>query len=114
MTSAEGLGFASFEGVHRPILQLVQRTGMVAEYIKAAMRKVKYEILSDDNSCYGHIPGFDGVYASADDLETCRSELKEVLEEWIMLGISRHLPLPVVDGIRLVVEKVVWFPVPGR
>ena len=35
------------------------------------------------------------------DLETCRNELKEVLDEWIMLGISRHLPLPVVDEIKL-------------
>jgi predicted RNase H-like HicB family nuclease len=80
---------------------------MLTEYIEAAMRKAKYEILSDDNTFYGHIPGFDGVYANAEDLETCRSELKEVLEEWIMLGISRHLPLPIVDGIKLVVEEAV-------
>ncbi len=80
---------------------------MLTEYIAAAMRKAKYEVLPDDNTFYGYIPGFDGVYANAEDLETCRSELKEVLEEWIMLGISRHLPLPVVDGIRLVVEETV-------
>ncbi len=80
---------------------------MLTEYIEAAMRKAKYEILSDDNTFYGYIPGFDGVYANADDLEGCRSELKEVLEEWIMLGISRHLPLPIVDGIQLVVEEAV-------
>ena len=80
---------------------------MLTEYIEAAMRKAKYEILCDDNTFYGSIPGFDGVYANAEDLETCRSELKEVLEEWIMLGISRHLPLPAVDGIRLVVEEAV-------
>jgi predicted RNase H-like HicB family nuclease len=80
---------------------------MLTEYIEAAMRQAKYEILSDDNTFYGYIPGFDGVYANAEDLETCRSELKEVLEEWIMLGISRHLLLPVVDGIKLVVEEAV-------
>ena len=80
---------------------------MLTEYIEAAMRNAKYEILSDDNTFYGHIPGFEGVYSNADDLETCRRELKEVLEEWIMLGISRHAALPVVDGIRLVVEEAV-------
>ncbi len=80
---------------------------MLTEYIEVAMRKAKYEILSDDKSYYGYIPGFEGVYANAEDLETCRDELKEVLEEWIMLGISRHLPLPIVDGIRLVVEEAV-------
>jgi hypothetical protein len=30
---------------------------MLTEYIEAAMRKAKYEILSDDNTFYGHIPG---------------------------------------------------------
>jgi predicted RNase H-like HicB family nuclease len=98
---------ASFDSVRWPTVQLKQRAVMLTEYIEAAMRKAKYEILSDDNSFYGYIPDFDGVYANADDLEACRIELKEVLEEWIMLGISRHLPLPIVDGIRLVVEEAV-------
>ncbi|OGN95465.1 MAG: hypothetical protein A2Z77_07100 [Chloroflexi bacterium RBG_13_51_36] len=80
---------------------------MLTEYIETAMRKAKYEILGDDNTLYGYIPGFDGVHANAEDLETCHSELKEVLEEWIMLGISRHSPLPIVDGIKLVVEEPV-------
>ena len=98
---------ASFDSVRWPTVQLKQRAVMLTEYIEAAMSKAKYEILSDDNTFYGYIPDFDGVYANADDLEACRSELKEVLEEWIMLGISRHLPLPIVDGIRLVVEEAV-------
>ena len=80
---------------------------MLTEYIEAAMTKAKYEILPDDKTFYGYIPGFDGVYANADDLETCHNELKEVLEEWIMLSISRHLPLPVIDGIKLVIEEAV-------
>jgi len=97
----------AFDSSGWSILELKQRILMLTEYIEAAMRKAKYEILSDDNTFYGYIPGFDGVYSNAEGLETCRSELKEVLEEWIMLGISRHAPLPTVDGIRLVVEDVV-------
>ncbi len=80
---------------------------MLTEYIEAAMRKARYEILPDDGTYYGHIPGFDGVYSNAPDLETCRSELKEVLEEWIMLGIARRMPLPTIDGVKLVVEEAV-------
>ncbi len=80
---------------------------MLTEYIEAAMKTAKYEILSDDNTFYGYIPGLDGVYANAEDLETCHNELKEVLEEWILLSMSRHLPLPVIDGIKLVIEEVV-------
>ena len=80
---------------------------MLTEYIEAVMRKAEYEILPDDKTFCGHIPGFDGVYSNTDNLETCRRELKEVLEEWTMLGISRHLPLPVVEGIELVVKETV-------
>jgi len=69
------------------------------------MKKARYEILPDDNTFYGEIPGFDGVYANADTLEGCRDELEEVLEEWIFFRISRNLSLPVVDGIELVIKE---------
>jgi predicted RNase H-like HicB family nuclease len=79
---------------------------MLTNYIRASMRLAKYEILSDDGTFYGEIPGFDGVYANADTLETCRDELEEVLEEWILFRISRNLSLPIVDGIELIIKEV--------
>ena len=79
---------------------------MLTQYIQAAMRHAKYEILSDDGSFYGEIPEFQGVYANAETLEDCRNELAEVLEEWIFFRVSRNLSLPVVDGLRLAIEKV--------
>ena len=80
---------------------------MLEEYIKSAMRKAKYEILKDDGSFYGEIPGFDGVYANAKTLEGCRDELEEVLEDWLLFRISRNLSIPVVDGIELKIKRVV-------
>lgn len=79
---------------------------MLTKYIQAAMRQAKYEILSDDGSFYGEIPGFDGVYANADTLENCRAELEEVLEEWVLFRVSRNLSLPVVDGVELTIKEV--------
>jgi len=79
---------------------------MLTEYIRAAMHQARYEILSDDGTFYGEIPEFPGVYSNTDNLETCRQELEEVLEEWILLRISRHLDLPVVDGIELTIKGV--------
>lgn len=79
---------------------------MLTKYIQAAMRKAKYEILPDDGSFYGEIPGFQGVYANADHLEKCREELAEVLEEWILLRISHGLPLPVLKGIDLTIKEM--------
>ncbi len=78
---------------------------MLTDYIRGAMRQARYEILADDASFYGEIPGFDGVYANASTLEACREELEEVLEEWILLRVSQHLPLPVVDEIDLTVKE---------
>jgi len=70
------------------------------------MHRAKYEILSDDGSFYGEIPGFDGVFSNSDALEECRRELEEVLEEWILFRVSRNLPLPVIDGIELAIKEV--------
>ena len=79
---------------------------MLTKYIQAAMRKAKYEILPDDGSFYGEIPGFDGVYANTDQLEKCREELEEILEEWILLRISHSLPLPVLEGMDLTIKEM--------
>jgi len=76
------------------------------EYINKAMVKAHYEILQEDSSYYGEIPGFEGVYASASDLETCRNELKEVLEEWILLRVSRNLEIPELEGLSLKIIDV--------
>jgi predicted RNase H-like HicB family nuclease len=80
---------------------------MLTEYLAAAMRQARYEILPDDGSFYGELPGFDGVYANAATLEACRDELREVLEEWLLLRVSRGLPIPATGGITLTIGKVV-------
>jgi predicted RNase H-like HicB family nuclease len=71
---------------------------MLLEYIQAALRRSKYEILPDDGSYYGEIPGCQGVYAQAPTLEACRDELKEVLEEWVLFRIKNHFSLPIIDS----------------
>ena len=74
---------------------------MIRQYIAAAMAKAEYEILCDDGSFYGEIPGFQGVYSNADTLEECRAELEDVLEVWLLFSISRNFDVPVVDGFDL-------------
>src|SRR5688500_20392508 len=75
-------------------------------YIQAAMRRAKYEILEDDGTFYGEIPGFQGVWSNADTLEECRDELEEVLEEWLLFRITDGLSVPVVDGMDLKFKTV--------
>ncbi len=52
---------------------------MIGEYIRAAMKEARYEIL-DDGGFYGEVEGLKGVWANADTLEATREELEEVLE----------------------------------
>lgn len=77
---------------------------MLTDYINAAMRPARYEILEDDGTYYGEIPGFQGVWANEKTLEGCRNLLASVLEEWIVLGLRLGDSLPVVDGIDLTRE----------
>ncbi|HBB96979.1 MAG TPA: HicB family protein [Blastocatellia bacterium] len=79
---------------------------MLSEYLRAAMRHAKYELLSDDGSFYGEIPDFQGVYANQATLESCREQLEEVLEDWVLFRVSRNLELPVIDGLRIEIKKV--------
>ncbi|MBI3740107.1 MAG: type II toxin-antitoxin system HicB family antitoxin [Chloroflexi bacterium] len=73
---------------------------MLLDYIQNAMRLARYEIL-EGGQYYGEIPGFEGVWAQADNLETCREELQSALEDWLVLGLRMGHKLPVVAGIRL-------------
>ena len=51
---------------------------------------------------FGKIPWLQGVWANADTLEACRDELREVLEEWIILGLkmNHHIPIIVENNIK--------------
>ncbi len=78
---------------------------MIMEYIKATMHHAKYEILPDDGTYYGEIPECNGVYANSKNLEDCRAELQEVLEDWILFRIYNNLSLPIIDGIELAIKE---------
>ena len=78
---------------------------MLTKYLEAAMKHAHYEILADDQTYYGEIPPCRGVYANARTLEKCRSELAQVLEDWVLFRIYKNLALPKIDGIKLTVKK---------
>ncbi len=77
---------------------------MLTNYIQAALRRATYELL-DDGTFYAEVPELQGLYANAPTLEACREELKDSLEEWIVLGLQLGHSLPVLDGISLCFKK---------
>jgi predicted RNase H-like HicB family nuclease len=78
---------------------------MLTEYINAAMRHARYEILPENGGYYGEIPELPGVWANADTLEACREELREVLEDWIALGLAQGSPIPPIDGVAITIKQ---------
>jgi len=79
---------------------------MLTAYINAAMHRAHYELLEDGEGYFGKIPELQGGWANADTLEACRDELRDVLEEWIILGLKMNHHIPAIDGIELNLEKV--------
>ena len=79
---------------------------MLTDYIQAAMRHARYEIIEDPKPFYGEIAECPGVWANAETLEGAREELQSVLEGWIVLGLRLGHPIPVVDGIAVAAEKL--------
>jgi predicted RNase H-like HicB family nuclease len=77
---------------------------MLTSYIREAMRLAEYEKL-EDNTYYGEIPNFDGVWSNANSLDACREELQSVLEDWLLLGLRMRHELPVVAGINLTMAE---------
>jgi predicted RNase H-like HicB family nuclease len=81
----------------------VERT-MLTRYIQTALARVRYEWLQVSQEYYAEIPELPGVWATGATEEECRLELKEVLEDWIALGLSRNDHIPVISGVDVNVE----------
>ena len=60
---------------------------MISEFIHKKLEKAKYKIL-EDGTYFGEISGIKGIWASSKNLEDCRKELQEVLEDWLILKIA--------------------------
>ncbi|MFA6535937.1 MAG: type II toxin-antitoxin system HicB family antitoxin [Candidatus Paceibacterota bacterium] len=59
---------------------------MISEFVENKLKNALYKIL-EDKTYFGEIKGVKGVWANAKTLESCRAELREVLEDWILLQV---------------------------
>jgi predicted RNase H-like HicB family nuclease len=75
---------------------------MLTEFILNKLKIAKYKILKD-GSYFGAIPGVPGVWANAKNLEACRKELQEVLEDWLVLQLRDRQK---ISGLNVRVFKI--------
>jgi predicted RNase H-like HicB family nuclease len=74
---------------------------MLAHFLDVAMEMARYEIIEDDASYWGEIPGLQGVWAKHQTLAGCQRELREALSDWIALRLRMGLEIPEIAGINL-------------
>jgi predicted RNase H-like HicB family nuclease len=64
------------------------------------MKRARYKTL-EDGTHFGRIPGLAGVWANEATAGGCRDVLQEVLEEWLVLKIRDHDPIPRLGRVGL-------------
>jgi hypothetical protein len=74
---------------------------MLAQYLDLAIKMARYEIVEDDRTCWGEIPGFQGVWAKHETRPGCQRELREGLSDWVALRLRLGLDIPEVGRLNL-------------
>ncbi len=66
---------------------------MINEFIAKKLKFARYKLLKD-GSYFADIPGLSGVWANGRSVESCRKELREVLEDWLLLKVQDREVVP--------------------
>ena len=74
--------------------------GTLTDYMEAAMQEAHFELM-ENGDYFGSIPSCQGVWADAPTVEECRTELRSVLEDWMLVGFRHSHEMPVIAGINL-------------
>jgi len=77
---------------------------MIRQYVEEALKSARYDKL-EDGTFYGEVPRLRGVLATGDTLEECRSQLAEVVEEWVLIRVAKGLPVPPLGKVEVKVKK---------
>jgi len=95
-------------GCHRTTCQSLEEKGKdkmelyLINYINKILKKANYEYDSATNSWCASVDDLPGVYAQADTIEEARSELAEVIEEYVFVSLQEGHPLPEFKDFRQV------------
>jgi predicted RNase H-like HicB family nuclease len=77
---------------------------MIRNYIDEALHRASYSVV-DGNVYCAMVAGLPGVIATGATLESCRDQLAEVVEEWVLVRVSRGLSIPRLGTARVQVRR---------
>ena len=78
---------------------------MITKYITKALERAVYDKIDGGDYCVT-VRGLRGVIATGNCVESCRRNLVEVVEEWLLVRVSQHLRIPKLDGVVIRVRRV--------
>ena len=73
---------------------------ILSDYLENALAGAEYDKL-EDGTFFGRIPLCQGVVAFGATLRECETELRSVLEDWVLVGLKLGHSLPVLDSLDL-------------
>jgi predicted RNase H-like HicB family nuclease len=71
---------------------------MFSEYIEAALEKVVYKTIDDEEPIFVSVPELQGAWATGKTIEEARKELISVIEGWIALRLRMGRSIPSIGG----------------
>ena len=74
----------------------------LVKYINKMLKKADYEFDPETNTWCASLDDLPGAYAQADTIEDARSELAEVIEEYVFVSLQEGHPLPEFRNLRKV------------
>ena len=66
----------------------------ITQYIENLLRKAEYEYDKETKSWCASVKELPGTYAQADTVEEARSQLAEVIEDYILVSLRERQTLP--------------------
>jgi len=76
----------------------------IMNYIEGMLRRANYEFDEQTKSWCASVDALPGAYAQADTVEEVRSELAEVIEEYVLVSLQEGHPLPEFRDFRKTTE----------
>jgi predicted RNase H-like HicB family nuclease len=77
---------------------------MIRNYLDAALSRASYTQL-DDGGYAAEVRGLRGVIATGATLEACRRTLEGVVEEWVLIRVSKGLDIPALGTAKIRIRK---------
>lgn len=74
---------------------------MISEYVQAALDEAEYDWMTDSGEYFVAPPSIPGAWATGETVEAARRELREVVEDMILISARTGHMMPEVGGISL-------------